>query len=1177
MNNYIQRLHASIDHAMAVSYRRNLGGDNAKFVAWITLVKGTPFYGFFEGYKLYLKIYLFNPLHVTRLSDLLRQGSILKKFLQPYESHLQYLLQWMCDYNLYGCDYIDCSKVSFRSPVPDHDESDKAPHRWHKESIPAEFILDEAEMPRQSHCSLEVDVRVQDILNRKEVHPRPLHHDFVERLQPPSDEKLVYSMAGLWRDETRRRKAKMSDASVGSSPFPAEVLISMSAEPRSTGKGGWIHEDEYMSQVQAIIAEERPGANGHRITFDTFKKPSRLLDSVKSTLQSVEDLYPENLRVLATSRSGVNIDGSDGQVPNDSNVEVDESRIPDFDESQSCNDSNDSESDIATPQDIDEGPLRRGFVTTSETSGLLYDPLVASVIGKQATDRSLISGPGSGPINPAQMAEYGIRAGTLSQPDRDIFDVPVDYASDISRASTASKRRKRTKSRLLPSEKRRKLAHERDGMLPDGLAVNSHKTLTKSKNTNLMQYKTELAENQRLRTVESHSELEFQQAGKIPELHDETARQYTAGQSTNKALTSSFPVVKNPHDPDTIRRLSQHSSSSQKRVKATSPERRTTQTFSDSVGNTPTVLMTNSFETLDSSRSSGTVVHDVASKMQESFPSSAPSSCLIYMKEPPPTALFVTSTLETYGLMPVLYQEAYYKDEKDVPPRPREYAGREFRLGSKTVPFLSDFDAMDGGPAQGGIGLASSWDQLQKDFQRRRRLCTLRNWEIAEPPPSQNEVKAWSLKEHSPSTVSKKGFTKYGSQNNRNMSQIDGPTQKNHHGFKYSQKKRSTSVRIEAQYMSLMSLEVHADSRGDLLPNPEQDEVACIFWCYQADTGVQREPGDDAIADSGILALSREGGLSQNVARLLATHVEEQPTELDLITRMVDIVRMYDPDILTGYEVHKNSWGYIIERARCKYDYNICNEFSRMKSQSHSRFGKENDRWGFNHTSTIRVTGRHMINIWRAMRGELNLLQYTLENVAFHLLHRRIPHYSHKDLSAWFRSHKPRDIARVMDYYTTRVLVDLEILEKNELISRTSEQARLLGVDFFSVFSRGSQFKVESLMFRIAKAENYVLISPSRQQVGQQNALECLPLVMEPQSDFYTSPLLVLDFQSLYPSIMIAYNYCYSTLLGRVVSWRGQNKMGFTDYKREPRLLELLEEHINGGQSSSTMTYWLAK
>jgi DNA polymerase zeta len=186
-----------------------------------------------------------------------------------------------------------------------------------------------------------------------------------------------------------------------------------------------------------------------------------------------------------------------------------------------------------------------------------------------------------------------------------------------------------------------------------------------------------------------------------------------------------------------------------------------------------------------------------------------------------------------------------------------------------------------------------------------------------------------------------------------------------------------------------------------------------------------------------------------------------------------------------------------------------------------------------------------------------------MENVVFHLLHRRIPHYSYRDITAWYQSGKPRDLLKVVEYFVSRVQMNLEILESNELIPRTSEQARLLGIDFFSVFSRGSQFKVESLMFRIAKPENYLLVSPSRKQVGQQNALECLPLVMEPQSDFYTSPLLVLDFQSLYPSIMIAYNYCYSTFLGRARLWRGRNKMGFIDYKRQPRVLELLKDKIN--------------
>ena len=77
-------------------------------------------------------------------------------------------------------------------------------------------------------------------------------------------------------------------------------------------------------------------------------------------------------------------------------------------------------------------------------------------------------------------------------------------------------------------------------------------------------------------------------------------------------------------------------------------------------------------------------------------------------------------------------------------------------------------------------------------------------------------------------------------------------------------------------------------------------------------------------------------------------------------------------------------------------------------------------------------------------------------------------------------------------------------------------------------------------------------------QVANQPAMEAVPLILEPESRFYTDPLLVLDFQSLYPSIIIAYNLCYSTIVGRPAhaAAAGQPvKLGAAEYALPPGTL----------------------
>lgn len=72
---------------------------------------------------------------------------------------------------------------------------------------------------------------------------------------------------------------------------------------------------------------------------------------------------------------------------------------------------------------------------------------------------------------------------------------------------------------------------------------------------------------------------------------------------------------------------------------------------------------------------------------------------------------------------------------------------------------------------------------------------------------------------------------------------------------------------------------------------------------------------------------------------------------------------------------------------------------------------------------------------------------------------------------------------RCLSYWLRRARLNLALLEQLDLIGRTSELARAFGIDFFSVLSRGSQYRVESMMVRLAHTQNYLMLSPAKEQV----------------------------------------------------------------------------------------------
>ncbi|KAJ9471209.1 DNA polymerase zeta catalytic subunit [Diplonema papillatum] len=361
-------------------------------------------------------------------------------------------------------------------------------------------------------------------------------------------------------------------------------------------------------------------------------------------------------------------------------------------------------------------------------------------------------------------------------------------------------------------------------------------------------------------------------------------------------------------------------------------------------------------------------------------------------------------------------------------------------------------------------------------------------------------------------------------------------------------------------FLIVAALEVLPSCSRSEYPDPALDPV---LMCCVTEHNINNLT-DEAEDKHHIIINCRGAGMdpqnaSQEVSVVPATttQVHYMDDEEGLIIKTVRLLREIDPDILLGWDLQRYSYGYLNRRAMsCKC--NVVDLLSRVPGEPKSsvtelfaaalqgnipRVNSDDETF----RTVLTITGRATLNVWRTMRAEMKLSSFTLQAVAKAALGVTVPLFSKKKLSLWASSDAKRSFAAQQLLNLT--VLPLRVCNHLDMINRTVELARLYGVLFTEVMTRGSQFRVENMYCRLAVPLNYVMVTPSKKQVEQQNHQEGVPLVMEPSSGFYNDPVIVLDFRSLYPSIVIAYNLCYSTCLGKVSKSRTKKLGPISNYR----------------------------
>lgn len=1052
-----------------------------KYIAKVAKCKGLPIYGFRVGEKLLYKVSLLSPKYKTRIMKLIHNGDIRfnGEMVDIYEGHIPFLLQFLIDFNLYGCGWLYCSLESlyFRSPILEpFSMNSYLPEQIDKLIIDLEKLIQPENVlsyKRIGKSLLEIDVSTKTILNRKSIQLRHLHNGFSElddfsKLAPNHEESHTYLSSLRFIHADLKFQAETRDSSFNLHDAPTIYKHSTFDHKQAVhylgtyaGNTNWSNQQELDDLLKYVIKLNKPLA-----------------------VKDLEEYYRKNYKVPAK-------------------------------EVLTCFELVDHEMELR------HGTLFYGvdLINWKGDLGNLFGSEL--IVPEEIVSDSIVS---------ESIANVHSGGGTSARTSEGYETVEAVNAADVLLNTSLGAPMGATlvKSSLGP-------ALLTSSPRPTTHAVKFPTILTElilnmSFNSDFSVLQNEQANNSE--DSADHSMEEAPSPRGIPHTSDiseedeEDEGKYSSQPSddpVNSELEDSQINITQPGELDENLFL-QLTQNPRRQIPSSKPNVQITSSLDDLHG----------YYHNSSLRQASNVDLQIPSSLEESVINVALQKHAYEVIVPDTfQPENVTRYFDLHGILKINYQDPYYDKASDLPLKPLVVSNRKITipvLDEKLIPSLPISSKIAASildnktSAQGTIGLFSDWEYLVQ-------------------PPLKRCILDW-LEQEILRTKKRANF----------KSQIEpGVTQK-----KYKLSYNSVKVTRKPESFNNLTnllLEVHSITSDNFSPDPTMNPVSLIFYNFDDSNGMF-----DGVPTSAIL--TTRGTVLPNLEKYLSHDdlITIFDSELEMIEHLIEVVDKFDPDILSGYEVNASSWGYIIERFRIVHDINLCAEFSRGRFKSN---GKVGDRWGYTHTSNIKINGRHIINVWRTLRSAMSLTSYSLESVSYQLLHQTLPRYLNLQLSTWCESGSFLHQLLVLQYYTRRIELTIKIMDVQEVITRNVEQSRLVGIDFNSNFYRGSQYKVESILCRLTKQENIVLNSPSKQQVHEMRPLECIPLIMEPTSNFYKSPLVVLDFQSLYPSVISAYNYCYSTLIGKLHNFKPKkNAVGYLkNVGLPPGLLNLLNEN----------------
>ncbi|KAG5454785.1 DNA polymerase zeta catalytic subunit [Clonorchis sinensis] len=209
---FVRAFCTSLEKAIRSRTRDFAADDMLVFGA--TLVQGCSIYGFRPREGAFLKVYLLDPSLLIPCAEVLAGGHVMDRHFEALEVHVPFLLKFCVDYNLYGMNYMRAKYFRARgdkSVCVDTTvcSSVDGTYLCYPATHVGDQLLPSDEAPRHTSTQVEVDISVQDILNRAEL---------------AGCSGLNPGLEAMWSEERARRISNQFGSELPETPTPDELL-----------------------------------------------------------------------------------------------------------------------------------------------------------------------------------------------------------------------------------------------------------------------------------------------------------------------------------------------------------------------------------------------------------------------------------------------------------------------------------------------------------------------------------------------------------------------------------------------------------------------------------------------------------------------------------------------------------------------------------------------------------------------------------------------------------------------------------------------------------------------------------------------------------------------------------------------------------------------------------------